>query len=276
MPNPKPVIGYEDELHLAKKVARVAEPILQKYFRAKFEGLGNIPDEPFLGVGNHLGLYFMPETYLWISKYHNLQFKTPMKVLIHHFFHQLMTFLHAPEKGLGMLDANPNNSLKALKGGNAVTVYPGGDRENCKPFKDRHKIDFFNHHGFVKLALRAQVPIVPIVGIGGGETLFVASSGERLARLLGLKKFFSLHTWPIFWSFPCGWHVGHLPFFSLPLPAQITVSVLPPYPVDQFREDDARDPHIVEHIYRDITKLMQQEMDRLAKNRIPIIGVVGD
>ena len=67
------------ELYLAKKSAKVLKPLLEKYYRAKFIGIENIPDTPFLGIGNHLGVYFMPESFLWLTKYYSLKNKPPMK-----------------------------------------------------------------------------------------------------------------------------------------------------------------------------------------------------
>ena len=42
----------------AKITAQLILPLLEKYYRAKFLGLEHIPDTPFLGVGNHLGVHF--------------------------------------------------------------------------------------------------------------------------------------------------------------------------------------------------------------------------
>ncbi len=266
------VPSHKQEMPLAKGVAKLFTPLLEKYYRAQFIGLEHIPNDPFLAVGNHLGVYFMPETYLWLGKYHSLEGKPPMKVLIHHALHEMASFARLPEKQFGVLDACPSNTIRALEEGNAVTVYPGGDRENSKSFCDRNKIDFFGHKGYVQMALKAQVPILPVVGIGGGETLFVLSSGERLAQVSGIQKLFRIHTWPIYWSLPFGWKVGHLPYPSLPLPAQVTVSVLPPISTKDYSPEDADDPHVVNEINHKVIQSMQLEMDRLAKGRVPVLG----
>jgi len=264
--------GEVKEMYLAKKSAKVLKPLLEKYYRAKFIGIENIPDTPFLGIGNHLGVYFMPESFLWLTKYYSLKNKPPMKVLVHNALHNIAKFLVLPEKEFGILDANPKNAVESLKNGNSITVYPGGDRENAKPFSERNEINFYNHLGYIKSALNANVPILPIVGVGGGETVFVLSSGEKIAKKMGLTKLFNLHTWPIYWSFPFGWHVGHFPFLSLPLPSQVTLSVLPAYSLDEYTAEDANNPEVLEKINKEIIFRMQTELDRLAKGRIPIIG----
>ena len=202
--------------------------------------------------------------------------KPPMKVLVHHIFHEIASFLKLPESEFGVLDACPGNAINALKSSNSVTVYPGGDRENSKPFSERYNIDFFDHYGYIQLALRARVPILPIVGIGGGETLFVLSSGDQIAKKTGLSKFLKLHTWPIYWSLPFGWHMGHFPFLSLPLPSQITISVLPPFSIEKYSENDADNLEVLQQINEDIVQLMQEEMDRLSEGRIPVIGKIED
>ena len=259
---------------LPRKISHLLLPIFEKYFRVEYIGLENIPNTPFLGVGNHLGVYFMPETYLWLGKYHSLNSKPPMKVLVHKMLHNIYSAIKIPEKELGILEASPKNAEKALNSGSAVTVYPGGDRENSKTFSKRNEINFYNHHGYIKLALKTGVPILPIVGIGGGETLFVLSSGEKFAEKTGLSKLFKLHSWPIYFSFPFGLHIGHLPNLSIPLPSQITLSVLPAISLEKYSSCDINDTKILDEINEIIISNMQKEMDKLTKDRIPIIGQI--
>lgn len=265
----------KDCFHWEKRTSRIFIPWLEKYYRLQFIGEENIPDKPFLAVGNHLGVYFMPEAFLWVGKYHLLPNKPPMKVLVHSVIHKISKILHFPDYNFGILDARPESAVNALKNGNAVTVYPGGDRDNTKSFCKRNKIDFFEHYGYIQTAIKAQVPIVPIVGVGGGETLFVLSSGEKIAQKIGLTKNFKIHSWPIYWSFPFGWHMGHFPYFSIPVPSQVIVSVLPPVSIEGISKDDIDNPIVLKQMSDKIQELMQQEMDRLTKGRIPVIGKIG-
>ncbi|MCB9204225.1 MAG: 1-acyl-sn-glycerol-3-phosphate acyltransferase [Flavobacteriales bacterium] len=260
---------------LARKVAKLFLPILEFYHRAKWIGLENIPDEVFLGVGNHTGMHFMPESLLWVAKYQSERRTVPMLTLIHHMTHRLATMGRLPVNELGFLEAKRENALDALRTGYSVMVYPGGDRDVARTYADRHKINFFDHLGYVKMALKAQVPILPIVGCGGGETAFVLNSGEKIAEVTGLKKLAKIHTWPLYWSFPFGFHLGHLPHLELPLPSQMTMSILKPYSISNYKPEDAGDPEIVKHINDDLLRTMQDELDRLAEGRLPIIGKFG-
>lgn len=257
---------------MATKVAKFYLPILETYHRAKWTGLENIPDVPFLGVGNHTGMHFMPESLLWLSKYHYEERDVPMLTLIHQMTHRLSRMIKLPVNELGFVEARRDNALKALESGFSVTVYPGGDRDVARPFTDRHNINFFDHLGYVKIALKAQVPILPIVGCGGGETAFVINSGEKIAEWTGLKKFGKIHTWPLYWSFPFGLHLGHLPFPELPLPSQMSMSVLKPIFLTDYSPADADNPEVVELINRQVIGVMQSELDELSQGRIPILG----
>ncbi len=257
---------------LANRVAKLYLPILENYHRTKWVGLENIPDEPFLGAGNHTGMHFMPESLLWLSKYHAEERSVPMLTLIHHMTHHLGRMVKLPVNELGFLEARRDNALEALNAGFAVTVYPGGDRDVARPFTDRHNINFFDHLGYVKIALKAQVPILPIVGCGGGETAFVIDSGEKFAEFTGLKKWAKIHTWPLYWSFPFGFKFGHLPHLELPLPSQITMSVLKPHYLTDYTPEDAENPEVVQSINQQVLASMQAELDELSHGRIPLLG----
>ena len=82
----------------------------------------------------------------------------------------------------GTVAASHENARKALECDAAVLVYPGGDWEVNRPTWEGNRIDFADRKGFIKLALDAGVPIVPIVSVGGQETAIFLSHGDRLAR----------------------------------------------------------------------------------------------
>ena len=122
--------------------------------------------------------------------------------------------------------------------------------------------------GFVKLALDAGVPIVPVVSVGGQETAIFLTHGERLARLLRLDKLLRLKTLPVNLSLP--WIVNIGDFLGhLPLPAKITVQVMEPI---DLRERYGPEPDI-DRIYEDITVGMQDQLTELAaERRLPVVG----
>ena len=167
------------------------------YFRADVRGLDRIPASgPVLLVGNHSGGNLTPDTHVF-----TLAFSTYFGV--ERRFFQLAHNLVLAMPGLGVLRkygtvaASPENAEQALDTGAALLVYPGGDYEVHRPTWDSAKVDFDGRQGWIRLALRKNVPIVPVVSIGGQETALFLSRGERLARLLGLDRLFRLKVLPI-------------------------------------------------------------------------------
>jgi len=149
-----------------------------------------------------------------------------------------------------------------------VTVFPGGDYEVFRPSWESAKVDFGGRTGFLRLALRKKVPIVPMVTLGGQETALFLSRGERLARVTGASRFMRLKTIPIAVGFPFGLSVGGFPPF-LPLPAKITIRLLEPI---DLRASYGADPD-VDEIYRDLMATMQATLTALqSERRLPVLG----
>jgi 1-acyl-sn-glycerol-3-phosphate acyltransferase len=238
------------------------------YFRGEVRGLGNIPDEgPVLLVGNHSGGNLTPDTTVFSLAFH-AYFGVERR------FHQLAHNLVLSWPWLGFLRkygtvaASPENAQAALQAGAAVLVYPGGDREVHRPSWQSGQIDFGGRTGYVRLALDEDVPIVPVVAIGGQETALFLSQGEGLAKLLGLDRALRLKVLPLSIAVPWGLNVGDL-LGHVPLPSKIVVEVLPPiHP----REEFGADPDVAE-VHEHVMRLMQDTLDALsAERRFPVIG----
>lgn len=238
------------------------------YFRGEVRGLGNIPDTgPVLMVGNHSGGNLTPDTTVFSLAFHAyFGVERP--------FHQLAHNLVLSMPGLGFLRkygtvaASPENARAALESGAAVLVYPGGDREVHRPSWQSGRVDFGDRKGYVRLALDQDVPIVPVVAIGGQETALFLSQGEGLAKLLRLDKLLRLKVLPISIGPPWGLNVGDL-LGHVPLPSKIVVEVLPPI---RLRDEFGPAPD-VDEVHAHVTRLMQDTLDALsAERRLPVIG----
>ncbi len=239
------------------------------YFRAEVRDLGNVPaDRPALLVGNHSGGNVIVDTFIF-----SLAFSTYFGV--ERAFHQLAHNLAIawPVAGemlrkSGTLSASHEHAERALAAGSPVLVYPGGDWETHRPSWEGGKIDFAGRKGFIRLALDAGVPIVPVISIGGQETALFLSRGGGLAKALRLDKLFRLKVLPISIALPWGLNVGDFAG-HIPLPSKITIEVLPP--IDLEREFGP-DPD-VDEIYAHLTAQMQEALDGLAaERRFPVIG----
>jgi len=238
------------------------------YFRGEVRGLGNIPEEgPVLLVGNHSGGNLTPDTTVFtlaFSAYFGVERR----------FYQLAHNLVLSMPGLGFLRkfgtvaASPANAEKALRSGAAVLVYPGGDHEVHRPSWQSSRVDFAGRRGFIRLALEHDVPIVPVVSIGGQETALFVSRGETLSKLLGLDRLLRLKVLPISIALPWGINVGDF-LGHIPLPAKITVEALPPI---RLRDEFGAEPD-VDEAYEHVLRVMQETLDALAaERRLPLIG----
>jgi 1-acyl-sn-glycerol-3-phosphate acyltransferase len=238
------------------------------WFRGEVRGLGNIPDSgPVLIVGNHSGGNMTPDTILF-----TLAFSTFFGVerRFYQLAHNLVLAMPwlARLRKFGTVAASPSNATEALERGAALLVYPGGDYDVHRPSWLANKVDFGSSKGFIRLALEQNVPIVPVVSVGGQETALFLSRGEGLARILWLDRLFRLKVLPISLALPWGVNVGDM-LGHIPLPAKLTVEALPAI---HLREEFGPDPDIDE-VYDHVIRVMQDTLDALAsERRLPVLG----
>jgi 1-acyl-sn-glycerol-3-phosphate acyltransferase len=239
------------------------------YFRADVRGVERIPQEgPVLLVGNHSGGTLIVDTFVFAQAFydrfgaerrfyqlaHDLVFKVPG--------------LHVVVQRYGTVPASPLNMARALRRGAALLVYPGGDHETYRPSWESDRVDFGGRSGFVELALKHNVPIVPVVAIGGQETGLFLGQGRRLARMLQLDRLMRLKVFPAVLGPPVGATILDLPI-RFPLPAKISIRVLKPI---DLRQRLGRSPGL-EDGYRVVTSAMQRTLTRLSNERtLPVVG----
>ena len=238
----------------------------RRYHRAEVRGLEHIPDGPSLLVGNHSGGTVIVDTFLFSLEFY-ARFGADRR------FHQLAHDVAArlPFTGIrryGTLVASHENAQKAFDLGAPVLVYPGGDYETFRPSWHSDRIEFGGRKGFIRLALEAGVPIVPVVSIGGQETALFVTRGERAAKAVGLDRFARIKVLPVSIGPPLGVNLLDLPG-RFPLPAKITLEVLPPIDVAERFGPDAD----LDEAYEEITSEMQQTLDELSAERtLPLVG----
>jgi 1-acyl-sn-glycerol-3-phosphate acyltransferase len=241
----------------------------QVYFRADVSGLDRIPPTgPVLLVGNHSGGTMIADTFVLAQAFynhfgperhfnqlaHDLVFKTPgLRALVQRY---------------GTVPASPENMSRALDDDAALLVYPGGDEDSFRSSWATGEVNFAGRTGFVKLALERDVPIVPVVALGGQETALFLGRGKRLARGLQLNRLARLKVLPVVLGPPFGITVLDFPG-RIPLPSKITIRIMPPI---DLRKELGPDPDIEEG-YRLVTSRMQRTLTRLNNQRkIPVVG----
>lgn len=238
------------------------------YFRAQVRGLENIPAAgPVLLVGNHSGGNIVVDTGIFTLAFTE---RFGPDRLFYQLAHNLvMSMPHLRWlRRFGTVAASPGNTRSALAAGAAVLVYPGGDWETHRPSWETGRIDFDGRKGFLHLTHRMDVPIVPVVSLGGQETALFLSRGDTLARALRLDRMFRLKVLPISLALPWGLDVGDL-LGHFPLPAKIRIQVLEPVDLRDRYGDRPDWPAA----YDDVVADMQKALDGLqAERRQPFLG----
>jgi 1-acyl-sn-glycerol-3-phosphate acyltransferase len=234
------------------------------YFSPEVLGFSQVPRSgPMLLVGNHSGGVLMSDAYVLMSAWLTQRPEQPLYSLGHDMLFIIPFFADLARAG-GVLPARAGNAERALELGHPVLVYPGGDHDIFRPTHERNRIDFGGRQGFVRLALKRQVPLVPVVSYGGHDTNLFLTRGEGLAKALGLHKV-RVRGVPLVIGLPWGLAPGFMP--TIPLPVKITLEFLPALRWPELGPEAAADPVVVKRCYDEVQAIMQAGMDRLAAER---------
>ncbi|CAN5717965.1 1-acyl-sn-glycerol-3-phosphate acyltransferase [soil metagenome] len=227
------------------------------WLRLRVEGESNLPSEPALLVGNHNGGIMGPDlscTLATLWKHYGPE--SPTYAMAHDFAMRVITPLGRVVQKLGCMRADPANALRVFERGGRLLVYPGGDLEAYRHYRDRNRIVFGQRTGFVRVAQRSSVPIVPIVAQGAHRSAIVVHEGEWIARVLRLDRL-RLNRFPIALSLP--WIIGAGPWLPyLPLPFPIRLRVLPPI--------DAPKAIAPAAIREEVVRVMQIALDEMTES----------
>jgi len=244
-PLPDPRLTDVDEWgrseHMRSLARRAYDPIYKHWFRAEWEGLEKIPtDGGALLVANHAGA--IPSDAPAIM--HGIE--TELHRAVYGLADQM--FKSLPVVGtlwsrLGGVVAHPDNAYRLLREQDQlVLVFPEGSKGPGKLYRDRYRLRRFGRGGFVEIAMRAGVPIVPIAVVGAEESMPVVFKSNTIAKVTGLPYM------PITANMLALGPIGGLAYF----PAKFKLKVLDPVtfdvPPDQERYSRSRIMDESEHI----------------------------
>lgn len=247
-----------------RRVRRFIGP--HNYFRLDAQGMHQIPSQPSLIVSNHSGGTTIPDVWGFMASWY-AQFGTirPLHPMAHEMvFSTRFTGPYFANRGV--LRASPGLGFKVLtEWRRDLMVMPGGDLDTWRPYRDRHKVRFGGRMGYARLALRANVPIVPVANTGAHETFMVLTDGRKLARAIGLHDIARSDVFPVHLSFPWGIGIGPLPHIPIPgtLRYFIGKPILPPR---QFDRDEPLPEEIIRELDAEVRRAIQSQLDELAKS----------
>ena len=235
----------------------VYEPIYSKWFRVEWDGLEKIPTEGgALLVANHAGA--IPSDAPVIMHGIEKELERPVYGLADYFF-RTVPVVGTLWARSGGVSARPANAYRLLKEQHQLAlVFPEGTKGPSKSYTDRYQLRRFGRGGFVEIAMRAGVPVIPIAVVGSEEAMPVLFRLPTLAKALGVPYF------PITANLLTMGPLG----IVMPFPAKMKLHVLDPVtfdvPPDQERYSKSR---IMEESEGIRTRLQEAVFDMLRDRR---------
>jgi 1-acyl-sn-glycerol-3-phosphate acyltransferase len=251
-----------DDWGRSERVFDVIEPVLDFYyhywFRVEVQGIEHVPAEDgALLVSNHSGALPPDAPMIMQAIRHEHPGSRPVYMLGEHWFKGYPGVSMLVSK-MGLVPAHPANAQRLLRDeGRLVLVFPEGQKGSRKLYWQRYKLRRFGRGGFVRTAMRAGVPIVPIAVLGAEDAMPIFAHVPLLQRLTGLIYFPINHAFPQF----------GLAAALMYLPAKFKIRFLEPVDLSVYEPDDAEDLALVGRLTEEIRGRIQAELDELQLTR---------
>jgi 1-acyl-sn-glycerol-3-phosphate acyltransferase len=174
--------------HMRELARRLYDPIYRSWFRVEWDGLDKIPEHGgALLVSNHAGA--VPSDAPAIMHGIETELGRPVYGLADDIFRQ-MPVIGTLWARVGGVQAHPDNAYRLLREQQQLAlVFPEGTKGTSKTYAERYQLRRFGRGGFVQIAMRAGVPIVPIAVVGAEESMPIVWKVPSLARALGIPYF---------------------------------------------------------------------------------------
>jgi 1-acyl-sn-glycerol-3-phosphate acyltransferase len=245
-PAAAPVVTAPDGPDLAF-VARLAPFLrtLRNYTRLQVAGLDHVPEAgPAILAANHTGWLGLDYALTALSVYDGLG-RLPRGMAHAAWFKAPATRTFARKAGL--FEVTKDAMREQLARGELVMLFPEGEKGAFRPGSD-YALEPFAR-GFVRVAMQAQVPVVPVAVLGGEESNPVGARIESYEALLNIK--------------------GGLPIPRnlLPKPVKWRIKFLPPIPFAGCTAADAEDSARVHAVAEDVRTRIQRELRKMKVER---------
>ena len=156
---------------------------------------------------------------------------------------------------LGFITEDGTAIADVVARGEHIVTTPGGAQEGCRDFRHRYRVRWDNHLGYLRLALKYRLPIVPVGAAGADDTYIGLNDAEALGRRLGV---------PRRWAFALWTGIGPLGLypFSPPFPVRLRQLVGAPIDLDSDGAVDPKDRGALLKLHERVTAAVQSLLDR--------------
>ena len=241
-----------DDWGRSERVFDAFEPVLDFYyrhwFRVEAEGIEHVPgDGGALLVSNHSGALPPDAPMIMQAIRTRAPEPRPLYMLGEHWFKGYPGVWMLVNK-LGLWPRTPRtpSGCSTTKAG-WCSSSPRARRASRKLYWQRYRLRRFGRGGFVRTAMRAGVPIVPIAVLGAEEAMPIFAHVPLLQRLTGLIYF------PVNHAFP---HFG-LAAALMYMPAKFKIRFLEPVDLSGYGAEDADDLALVQGISEQVRTAIQ-------------------
>lgn len=169
-----------------REVARRAyDPIYRRWFRVEWEGLDRIPTTGgALLVGNHAAA--VPSDAPVVMHGIESELGRPVYGLADHMFRDLPV-VGTLWSRMGGVVGHPDNAYRLLRDQHQLALtFPEGEKGPAKTYRQRYQLRRFGRGGFVEIAMRAGVPVIPLAIVGAEESMPIVARSISAGRALGL------------------------------------------------------------------------------------------
>ena len=259
-----------EQARLMERQKYLWNPLMDYWFRMEIEGWEHIPEPPVLLIGIHSGAPFVWDAWtVGVQWWRRFGADRPIHGTAHDAL-MALPLVGGYFRKMGVLPAAPDSIATALAEGRDVALWPGGEVDSLRKWTERDKAILAGRKGFVRMAIHAGVPIVPIATVGGPDSMPVLATGRRIARALQLDRIARLKMFPIAINAPWGVSPAMLP--EIPLPTKIRTAFQAPVEVHNDPALASDDDYVNEK-YEEVRASIQHGMDALARRRaFPVFG----
>ena len=174
----------------------VLGPLLRLAFRPKLRGLENLPrGKPYLLVANHSAGVAIAEILCFAMLYAgHFKNEVPLAGYAHHVIMKVWPFSWIMP-ALGAIPSTYEAAETTLAAGIPILVFPGGDHESLRPIWKANEVDFNGRLGYLRIAQKAEIPIVPMGITGSHYTAPIFWRSKLLATLLLIPNRLGFKRW---------------------------------------------------------------------------------